>query len=93
MRSQMPKQMKSFSESRKSDKSLVTGKSGSTGGGAPPAIKEATPPVEEAVVAEGSDKDGGSVLPKGSPRNPDILKKLGTRKRGGGKAEKKPGKK
>jgi hypothetical protein len=72
--SSKPKPMKSFSETRKADKSLVTGKA------APPA-KETTPPVEEV---------GGKVQNgiKESPRNLGILKKLG--KRGGGKGDKKP---
>ena len=73
--------MKTFSESRKSDRSHITGKAV-----APPVVKEATPPTE--VVAE--EKGSESVTPpKGSPRNLDILKKLGTRERGS-KGEKKP---
>ena len=81
--SQKPKQMNSFSESRKADQSLVTGKFG-----AAPA-KEATPPVEEDV---GGDKgQGGNGLTTGSPRNVGLLKKLATRERGGGKADKKAG--
>ena len=76
-----PKPMKSFSESRKADRSLVTGKGASA---ALPA-KEATPPVEE---VGGKDQNGT----KESPRNMGILKKLGTRERGGGKGEKKPSK-
>ena len=71
--------MKSFSESKKSDRSHVTGSVVVT----PPA-KEATPPAE----ADTSVKANGSVTaPKGSPKG--ILNKLGTRGRGGGKTEKK----
>lgn len=72
-----PKPMKLFSESRKSDKSLVTGKATNS----IPA-KEVTPPIEE---VGGKDLSGA----KGSPRNMGILKKLGTRERGGGKGDKK----
>lgn len=77
MLSMQPKPMKSFSESRKSDKSLVTGKATN----AIPA-KEATPPIEE---VGGKELNGA----KESPRNMGILKKLGTRERGGGKGDKK----
>ncbi len=82
VQSSMPKPMKSFSESRKSDRSLVTGKA------AP--VKEATPLIDDtAVDVGGKDEGGAALLPKGSPRNVDILKKLGTRERGRGKTEKK----
>ena len=60
-----------------------------TGGGkggvvAPP--KEATPPAESDL---GVKVNGGGSPAKGSPRNLEKLKKLGTRERGGGKTEKK----
>lgn len=51
-----------------------------------PPPKEATPPVE----ADLGGKVNGSVTPpRGSPRNTDILSKLGTRGRGGSKTDKK----
>ncbi len=79
--------MKSFSESRKSDRSMVTG--GGKGGGVAPS-KEATPPAEVVGAGGGAKVNGGGSPAKGSsPRNLEKLKKLGTRERGGGKTEKK----
>lgn len=75
--------MKSFSETRKADKSLVTGSGGGGGNKAAASIKEATPPQES--TAEDKDTDSA-----GSPRNTSLLKKLGTRMRGGNKPDKKP---
>lgn len=75
-----PKKMKTFSESKKSDRSHVTGYVVAT----PPA-KEATPPAEADV---GIQVNESVTPPAGSPRG--ILNKLGTRGRGGGKTDKKP---
>lgn len=81
IQSLQPRVMKSFSETRKADKSLVTGGKGVA------FSKEATPPGED---SESATANGGTSLAKTSPRNLEKLKKLGTRERGGGKAEKKP---
>ena len=75
--------MKSFSESHKADKALVTGKATAT----PPAAKEALSPTEPSSEDKGK---GGITPPKGSPRNMDLLKKLVTRERGNKSADKKP---
>ena len=91
VQSLQPRARKSFAESRKSDRSMVTG----SGKGAVAPPKETTPPAEADGGGGGGGGGGGAKVNgggspvKGSPRNLDKLKKLGTRERGGGKAEKK----
>ena len=92
LQSLQPKKMKTFSESKKSDRSHVTGGSASSAATsvvATPPSQEAMPPAEvadEAAGGEGSvPKPGGGASPRAG-----ILNKLGMRGRGGAKPDKKP---